>query len=146
VLLVVAAVAAAAVFVGNLAITPVSSLGPGSAAASVDAELQRSRDASAARWEGLGEWYAKWAAASVEADMQRSRDASAARWQALGEFYAKRAASPAGMGDLRRVEAQQSQTKATGMGELRRFEAQEASPKRTGIGDLRRFEGTQSPE
>src|SRR5262245_37338780 len=47
--------------------------------------IQRGRDAYAARWTGLGEYYQN--QAIDEAERQRSRDADTARWEAMGDYY-----------------------------------------------------------
>src|SRR5687768_1450224 len=51
--------------------------------------IQRGREAYAARWTGLGEYYQNWAI--DEANRQRSRAADTARWTAMGEYYENQA-------------------------------------------------------
>ena len=47
--------------------------------------IQRGREAYAARWPGLGEYYQN--RAVEEAERERSRAAEAARWEAMGKYY-----------------------------------------------------------
>ena len=47
--------------------------------------IQRGREAYAARWSGLAEYYQN--RAIDKAERERSRAADAARWEAMGEYY-----------------------------------------------------------
>ena len=55
------------------------------AAGVANSAIQRGREAYAARWTGLGEYYQN--RAIDEAERERSRAADAARWEAMGRYY-----------------------------------------------------------
>ena len=57
--------------------------------APTNSAIQRGREAYAARWTGLGEYYQN--RAIDEAERERSRAADAARWSAMGEYYENQA-------------------------------------------------------
>ena len=59
------------------------------ASAPTNSAIQRGREAYAARWTGLGEYYQN--RAIDEAERERSRAADAARWSAMGEYYENQA-------------------------------------------------------
>jgi hypothetical protein len=70
--------------------------------------------------------------------------------QVAGSVSVSAAQSRTGMGELRRLEAEQAHASVagvmpshSGMGELRRIEAMQSRPAATGMGELRRFESTQ---
>ena len=55
------------------------------ASEAANSAIQRGREAYAARWSGLAEYYQN--RAIDEAERERSRAADAARWTAMGEYY-----------------------------------------------------------
>ena len=55
------------------------------ASAPTKSAIQRGREAYAARWSGLAEYYQN--RAIDKAERERSRAADAARWTAMGEYY-----------------------------------------------------------
>ena len=54
-----------------------------SASATTNTAIQRGREAYAARWSAMGEYYKK----LEESQLQRTRAADMARWEAVGEYY-----------------------------------------------------------
>ena len=59
------------------------------ASEAANSAIQRGREAYAARWTAMGEYYEK----LEESQLQRGWAADAARWTAMGEYYAQFAAT-----------------------------------------------------
>ena len=57
------------------------------ASEAANSAIQRGREAYAARWTAMGEYYEK----LEESQLQRSRAADTARWTAMGEYHQNRA-------------------------------------------------------
>lgn len=86
--LVAAILAVVGLIVGSLVIMPMAAPQPPAVAAKVEDSIQRSREASTARYAAMDTFYGTTTALSAGDNLRRSLEASAARYAAMGAFYA----------------------------------------------------------